>query len=426
LDISSNFNRGELSIPANLNPEAQLAWSKYQDARTLDDRIEKLELFLSAVNKHKGNEKLIAVNKTRLAKLKAERDAEEQRRKSLSSHKEDAFSVKREPQTPQIMLLSDFFDIEQGGGVGKSTLLRNLTGVSEVYPGIFTSEPVVGTYTWEKVKFQFVEIPALHEATYLSKALGIVRTCDIVALLIDLSRDPLAQMERILNLLRERSIILNRKPPNIKIEKAGGGGIQIFYMIKAAEQDENTSEFIREMAKASGLSNAVIKVYEKLTDFDLELAFNRSTAFCDAIIIATKADVPGSKQNFEKLKEQFELDPNFPNHPTKRFEIFPVAIRKNEEGAEIRNGLEQLGAVLLRKLDYIRVYTKNKKGVADRPLILPRGCTIGDVAMKIHKDLFETFKFAFIYRETGLQKKIRAGLNFPVEDFDVIEIFSAI
>jgi ribosome-interacting GTPase 1 len=413
-------------VPANLSLEAQIAWAEYQDAKSLDERIAKLENFLSKVNKHKGNENLIAVNKTKLSKLKEERDEIEQRKKTLTARKDDAFAVKKEHQTPQVLLISDFFDLDQGGGVGKSTILRNMTGVTDLFPGIFTAEPVIGVYTWQKVKFQFVEVPALHEATYLNRAINLVRTTDIVALLIDLSRDPLKQMQNILGLLENANIYLNRKPPNIKIEKVGAGNVQIFYLSKAAEAAQEYAEVIKEMARAAGMSNAVIKIYEKANLNDLEIAFNRGSVFPKAIIIGTKADLPGSKQNFQLLKATYSNDIPEKQDGKSYFDIYPVAIKVDDQGQEKRTGLEDLGEVFMKKLDFIRIFTKSKKGVAERPLILPRGSTIGDVAHKIHKDMYETFKFAFIYRETGPQKKIRAGLNFPVEEFDVIEIFSAL
>ncbi|RLI61840.1 MAG: hypothetical protein DRO88_12565, partial [Promethearchaeia archaeon] len=59
-------------------------------------------------------------------------------------------------------------------------------------------------------------------------------------------------------------------------------------------------------------------------------------------------------------------------------------------------------------------------------LIVPKDSTVGQVAQKVHKDLYNGFKFAYIYRKRpeGQEIRIRAGLNFIVKEFDIIEIFS--
>ena len=112
-----------------------------------------------------------------------------------------------------------------------------------------------------------------------------------------------------------------------------------------------------------------------------------------------------------------------------KIETYPVAITYNEDGEEIRKGLDNLAEDILKKLNLIRIFTKSSKGVAEKPLVLLKDSTVGEVAKDIHKDLFETFKFAYIYREVEgeiTKRKIKTGINFKVNDFDVIEIFSRV
>ena len=59
-------------MPTNLPPEAQAAYSRHMDATTLEEKIRTLEEFLSLVPKHKGTEKLIALHRSRLVKLRQE------------------------------------------------------------------------------------------------------------------------------------------------------------------------------------------------------------------------------------------------------------------------------------------------------------------------------------------------------------------
>jgi ribosome-interacting GTPase 1 len=432
-------------LSSNLSLESKLKYQEYLDANNIDDRIARLQEFISLVPKHKGTEKIVALNKTKLSKLKAEKETLLQRQKSISAAREDPFSIKREGQTIQIMMVSDYF---KHIGPGKSTILKNLTGLSDVRPGIFTPEPLVGTYKWEKIKFQLVETPSLHDTQVLSRILAAIRGTDITAIIIDLTRDPIDQMARIIEILSDSNIYLNVSPPPVKLERTGSGGIQLFFLSKSAKKCEDLSDFIEKMVNASGTKNATVKIYEEITISEIEMAFNRSSSYLPAFIIATKADEEGSKGNFLKLKEKYgetdiaaEVKIKSKERFSPRFAIHPVAISYDSSGKEERKGLDDLGKFILDKLNYIRIYTKSKKGVAEKPLILPKDGTIGDVARKVHKDLFNTFKYAMVYREDEkkpIQKigndihvlnkmmKIRAGLQFPIKEDDIIEIYSRI
>ena len=59
-------------MSSNIGPEAQAAYQKYLDAKALEEKISKLEEFISLVPKHKSTEKIVALNRSRLAKLKRE------------------------------------------------------------------------------------------------------------------------------------------------------------------------------------------------------------------------------------------------------------------------------------------------------------------------------------------------------------------
>ena len=133
-------------------------------------------------------------------------------------------------------------------------------------------------------------------------------------------------------------------------------------------------------------------------------------------------DANGLDARIEKLQIFLRLVPK--HKATEK-----IVALNNQNGEEIRKGLDNLARDILKKLNLIRVFTKSKKGVAEKPLVLPKDSTVGDVAKDVHKDLFETFKFAYIYREVEgefTKRRTKTGINFKVNDFDVIEIFSRV
>ena len=51
------------TISSNLGPEARAAYAKYLDATTIEEKIRKLEEFISKIPKHKGTEtKVVLLN----------------------------------------------------------------------------------------------------------------------------------------------------------------------------------------------------------------------------------------------------------------------------------------------------------------------------------------------------------------------------
>ena len=80
-------------MSSNLTPEAIAAENEYINAKTLEDRIEKLEKFLSLIPKHKATENMQAVYKTRLSKLKEEKAERDQRLKEFTGFKKIPFQL---------------------------------------------------------------------------------------------------------------------------------------------------------------------------------------------------------------------------------------------------------------------------------------------------------------------------------------------
>lgn len=71
-------------------------------------------------------------------------------------------------------------------------------------------------------------------------------------------------------------------------------------------------------------------------------------------------------------------------------------------------------------LNMLIVYTKDRQNKIS-PMALPKKSTIQDFAARIHKDFVKNFRFARIIRKGRI---IQAGLNYKIEDGDIIEIYA--
>jgi len=139
-----------------------------------------------------------------------------------------------------------------------------------------------------------------------------------------------------------------------------------------------------------------IQLVELPATFDPESMSVARTA--DAIVFIVRDDV--EKNQIKKVAEDYYL---------KAKSIF---VNPREENPSL------IKEKVWHALDFILLYTKDKK-----PMSLPKGATVKDFAMKIHKDFVKNFKFAFVWRErNGKIVKIQAGLNYPLRDRDVVEL----
>ena len=59
-------------MSSNLGQEARAKYQQYLDAGSLEEKIKFLKEFISLVPKHKATEKIVALNRSRLAKMKRE------------------------------------------------------------------------------------------------------------------------------------------------------------------------------------------------------------------------------------------------------------------------------------------------------------------------------------------------------------------
>jgi hypothetical protein len=95
---------------------------------------------------------------------------------------------------------------------------------------------------------------------------------------------------------------------------------------------------------------------------------------------------------------------------------------------ERKEGIDELGKAIFDSLGVIRVYTKEpgSKEETGRPFALKRGATINDLAKNIHKDFVHNFLFAMVWAKRLPFSPKKVGLNFVLEDGDVVEVHTKI
>jgi len=182
-------------MPANLTPDYLEAEARFKQAKTTDEKIRALELMMAVIPKHKGTEKIRAQLKSRMAKLK-----EELQRRPTIGKAEQTFYIKKEG-TAQILLLGL-------PNTGKSTLFSKMTNAfSEVADYPFTTQkPIPGMMKFENLQIQLVDTPPIQLDHVEPGFSNLLRNADVLLLVVDLTEDPIFQMEILLEVLKEMRI----------------------------------------------------------------------------------------------------------------------------------------------------------------------------------------------------------------------------
>ncbi len=381
-------------MPANLPPEAQAKLAEYSEAKTVEAKIKALEEFLKVAPKHKGAENLLYWAKRRLAELKEEMETE--RRKRKGGH--NPFVVEKEGAA-QVVL----FGIPNSG---KSSIIAATTRAKvEVSPKPYTTlVPVTGMLPYEDIQFQLVEAPGVAPGVgWIHRSIGLVRNADAVALVLDLSLNPIKQYKYLKELLEESGIRLKKPKGRVEITKERSGGIKVVLLGKLVDGD---IEEVKKLLRAYRIHSATVQIYGEVTMDDIEKAILSVQQFKPSVILLNKADLPGAKEKIEEFLKWYKDEA-------------PVLVISTKT----KEGLDKLGPTLFKLLDIIRVYTKKPNGdVADKPLILKKGATVRDVAKSIHSKMLEGFKYAKIWGPSAKYPGERVGLSHEVADVDIIEI----
>jgi hypothetical protein len=223
--------------------------------------------------------------------------------------------------------------------------------------------------------------------------------------MVDLSGDPVAQLDLVLGEMMEARIFTKEPKGSVEVKKKfTGAGLTIILLGKLVDCSPRS---IKQLLRSYGVNDAVVKLHGEVKLDEVEEAIFESTVHKPTIVLANKADVKQAKQNFNRLK----------NHLDGQLSLLPVSCKT-------RQGLEVLGRTLFDALGLIRVYTKelNKKVASQRPFILGKNANISDLAQNIHTDFSKDFSFAKVWAERLVFSPQKVGVTFRLEDGDTVEI----
>ena len=161
-------------MPINAGVKYGKAEQEFQQATTIQEKLNALKKMFATVPRHKGSESLQKEIKTKISKYKELLEKEKKQKKSGGK----SLSIKKEGAATICIVGTT--------NSGKSTLLKKLTNANvEIasYP-FTTKKPEIGILDYHGVKLQIIEIPAIvenfEEAELGPSMLAIIRQSDLI------------------------------------------------------------------------------------------------------------------------------------------------------------------------------------------------------------------------------------------------------
>lgn len=273
---------------------------------------------------------------------------------------------------------------------GKSTLINRLTNAeSKVAAYAFTTVNVIpGMMKYKNAYIQILDVPGLIEGAQEGKGRGrevlaVARNSDLIVFMTD--PDRLDFFKKLVKELEQAGIRINKKKPEVKIEKKITGGLFIHTNIK---QDFD-KETVKEVANEFGIKNGDITINEKLTMDRLIDAFSKNRVYIPAIYVVNKSDTLKSKDN-ESLDQR----------------ILRISAERN-------SGLDNLRDFIWQKLQFVTIY------LIDEPKIVKTNSTLQEVMDNIGPEFAKDKKTAKIWgngakfegQEVSLTTKVQDGMK---------------
>jgi len=241
-------------MPTNLPPEYFRAEQAFREAESTSAKITALEEMMSTIPKHKGTDKLRAELRRKISKLR-----EEQQKKKGAGKHESEYHIEKEGAGRVVLIGFE--------NTGKSSIVAALTHAT---PKI--SEPTPGMLEIEDIQIQLIDTPPLSKDHSQPELFDLIRSADLILVVVDLQATPFQQLDNSLKLLNEHKIIPKQWEEKTNDER-GIEFIPVLVIVNKDDDDKFDEDF---------------EVFKELMETELPLVPISVT----------------NKRNFDKLKNQ--------------------------------------------------------------------------------------------------------------------------
>jgi len=269
-------------MPANLPPQYFEAEKVYRQARTPEEKVEALETMLAIMPKHKGTDKLRAELRTKIAKF------QDETLKKQTTRRGSLYTVRKEG-AGQVVLVGF-------PNAGKSQLISFFTeALPEIadYP-FTTKQPIPGMMKYQNIQIQLIDMPPITDREAKPWFAHLLRNADLLMIMIDLSKDPVDQLDHILGELERMKI--NVLPGHTLGEfQIGEVYKKALIIANKSDLDKSRTNYRRLLSRNKDALPVITMSFEEI----IGLEEFEQTVFNTLDIIRVYTKSPGKKADFD-------------------------------------------------------------------------------------------------------------------------------
>lgn len=364
----------------NLPPQAEAQYKKVVASKSKEEKLENLKIFLSMIPEHKGTEKLRAQVKRQISRLQEEIFIEKKRRSS----RQVVFDKGDNTILTTIIardksLLYDF--LSHIGFFREQLILESLNELKPL------------SASFEDIAISFMPIPiSLIENRKYSLIQTILFKSDLILVLLS-EADPHGEYRLTREALSRFGIYLASKNSTASFKSLKAGGITVVNKSRFIEEEE-----IRRLLAEQGFESGIVHLSEYASLYTLESSI-RGLQRRNFLLIV--------RDNWDEAKLAVEL--KVPREKVIRTTVFLQGdvLTKVFEASEV-----------------IRIYLKppSAEAPSEKPILVNRDITVGELASKIHEGLSQSLKYARLWRGGFKTTPLRVNQSFRLLDKDVVEL----
>ncbi|PIU22151.1 MAG: hypothetical protein COT14_02710 [Candidatus Diapherotrites archaeon CG08_land_8_20_14_0_20_30_16] len=368
-------------MTTNFDYEYGKALEQYENAKTIDEKIKALELMQSTAPSHKGAENLRSDIVGKLAKLRQKLE----KSKAVKGGSKGLRFARDDSATVVLLGLPNS---------GKSTLLSKITNANpKISDYAFTTKvPEIGIMEYQGTKIQIVELPALVEGANKGRARGkeilsLARNGDLIVLVLLGSKEATEySLDVLISELQLSNVVINKKKPQISINKTGSQGIEILGERNILDAPQKLYNILKQR-----YSHIILRIDEKAKTDDILEAMDSTKSYKKVIGIW--------------------LDGN-EDCTIKGIPIYSMKI------------IPEIKKTIYNNLDLIIVYTRkpSEKDNDNVPVALRQNSTVKDLCNLLHKEFILKFKFARVWGSAKYPGQ-QVSLNYVLSANDIVELY---
>ncbi|EQD58490.1 small GTP-binding protein [mine drainage metagenome] len=286
---------------------------------------------------------------------------------------------------------------------GKSTLINAISNVkSKTASYAFTTTEIIpGMLIYNHAHIQVFDLPGLIENAHLGvgggrSVLSAARISDLILFVIDATNP--AQIDMLMHEFSALNIYVNVERPDVHVLDSKGQGLRI-----EVNRSLLTDKELQVIFFGLGMPNSIVRIRSKINEDELISLLAGRSIYIRAIVALNKIDLV---KGYEKVADDIRSRYNI--------EVFPVSMIS-------KRNVDPLIKGVYNNLGIITVYLRHRLDKAEaEPLILKKGSTVGEAAKKLHTDIADELKSAYVEGVSVKFKNQRVGINHVLEEGDVL------